>query len=94
MTNPQMGPDALARVRFTEHYETRSSATNTLEVFKPGDDPDWVQLNLEGPSTDPHSPDAVWLTETPSGVCFDWVRIPGSVVEIVELQQWPIEETA
>lgn len=86
---PEGYTSVLAKVRFKEAFTYIGSKSGMTEVQPAGTTIDPLQLDMTGPSIDPMSPNAVWLDEVhDSGVCMDWVKIPGSVLEVLNVQAW------
>jgi hypothetical protein len=74
-----------AKARFKEIFEYVGSRSGVTEVISAGTIVDPLQMDMTGPCLDPTSPDARWLDEVQSsGVCHDWVNIPGAVLEILD----------
>jgi hypothetical protein len=77
-------PDVFvfADVTFTEPFTAHGSRTGTAETYAAGDSMGPVQLHHTPAVSDLADPDAVWVTETDTDACSDFLFIPGRVVRV------------
>lgn len=82
---PERYTSIHAKVRFKQDHEYRGGKSGVTELIPAGTVIDPLQIKMTGPTLDPTSPDAIWVDEVQSsGVCMDWVEIPGSVLEVLD----------
>lgn len=72
----------FANVTFTEDFTTHGVRTGMPEIFKAGDTIQPLQLHHDPHVTTIDDPDAMWTSEAESGVCGDWIYIPGRVLHV------------